>query len=141
MTFSERMAALVIKQRYRENFNPSIMLRQSTHPCPHQRQKNDRRWTCFFPLLPSAKVWISMKSRDKQTTKKKSTCFPQRLCHFALCISNLPPSQNMIIHRSFGEGRDGGGYGPLPGPLSSQGPLPEDGLRRAMCRLSGERGV
>lgn len=94
----------------------------------------------FFPCSLQPRFGFQW-SHATNKQQKKSTCFPQRLCHFALCISNLPPSQNMIIHRSFGEGRDGGGYGPLPGPLSSQGPLPEDGLRRAMCRLSGERGV
>lgn len=94
--------------------------------CHHQRQKNDCAnkqglcsdgrfqllWICythqiFFKLQPS----FGFQWRSQVTKKSPPSCFPQRLCHFALCISNLPPSQNMIIHCSFGEGRDSGGYG------------------------------
>lgn len=102
------------------------------------------RWTSIVLIFSPAPFsqGLDFNEVKRQTNNKKSPhAFHKGCVIFALCISNLPPSQNMIIHRSFGEGRDGGGYGPLPGPLSSQGPLPEDGVLRAMCRLSGERGV
>lgn len=126
MTFSKRMAVLVIKQRYRENFNPSIMLRQSTH----QRQKNDWRWTSivliFFPAPFSQ--GLDFNEVMRQTNNKKSPHAFHKGCVILLsAFLTFPHPKTWLYTALLGRGGMVGGMDPSPGHF----------LRRGLCLRTG----